>query len=96
MEWGETYTMLEKDGLINVEIIMQEIEEDWLDDDKELEEENPYQNMIINNFEKNNINRSMSQMKQWSFLSNVINFDQYTGNPRDYFKLEKKNHRKNV
>ena len=38
-------------------------------------------------------------MVQRSVLSNVINYVQYNGNPRDYFKLnikalEKKNHRK--
>ena len=33
-------------------MIKQQIEEDRLDKDNEIEEENPYQNMIINNFEK--------------------------------------------
>ena len=44
--------------------------------------------MIINNFEKNNVDRSISQMEQWSVLSNVINYIQYNRNPRDYFKLD--------
>ena len=44
--------------------------------------------MIINNFENNNIDRNISQMEQWSILSNVINYVQYEGNPRDYFKLD--------
>ena len=44
--------------------------------------------MILNNFEKNNIDRNISQMKQWSILSNVINYSQYDRNPRDYFELD--------
>ena len=45
-------------------------------------------NMIINNFEKNNVDRSISQMEQWSILSNIINYVWYNGNPRGYFKLD--------
>ena len=44
--------------------------------------------MIINNFEKNDIDRNISQMEQWSILYNVINYVQYNRNPRDYFKLD--------
>ena len=48
---------------------------------------------------KNNIDRSILQMEQWSILSNVINYFQYNRNLRDYFKLDikallQKNHRK--
>ena len=43
--------------------------------------------MIINKFEKNNIDWNISQMEQWSILSNVISYVQYNGNPRYYFKL---------
>ena len=60
--------------------------------------ENLYQIMIINNFEKNDGNRNISQMDQWSIPSNAINYIQYNRNPRDDFKLdikmlEQKNHR---
>ena len=46
------YEKVEKEGLDNVEMIKQEIKEDKLDKDNELGEENPYQDMIINSFEK--------------------------------------------
>ena len=51
---------------------------------------NPYQNMIINDINKININVDTSQMEQWSTLSNVINYVQYRKNPVDYFKLDVK------
>ena len=80
-------------------MIKQEIENDRLDKDNEIEEEGSYQNMIINNFEKYNVDRNISQMEQRSILSNVINYIQYDRNPSDYFKLNikapgEKNHRK--
>ena len=55
-------------------MIKQEIEEDKLDKDNELGEENPYQDIILNNFEKNDVDRNISQMEQWSILNNVINY----------------------
>ena len=78
---------------------MQEIEEYRSDKGNEIEEQNLYQNMIINNFEKNKVDRNISQMEQWSILSNVINYVQDNGNPRDYFildikALEVRSHRK--
>ena len=37
-----------------------------------------------------NINVNMSQMEQWSILSNAINYVQYDRNPREYYKLDVK------
>ena len=55
--------------------------------------------MIINYFEKINVNINTSQMEQWSILSNVMNYVQYNRNLRDYYKLDVKalkfkNHKK--
>ena len=50
--------------LVNVEIINWEIKEDRLDNDNELEEENQYHDMIINNYEKNDVDRNISQIEQ--------------------------------
>ena len=47
------------------------------------DEENPYQSMIINGFEKINVNIETSQMENWLILSNVINYIQYNRNPAD-------------
>ena len=69
-------------------MIKQEIEGDRLDKDNKLEEENPYQDMIINSFEKNNVDRNVSQMEQWKLLSKVINQVQYNRNLIDYYKLD--------
>ena len=94
------YKKVEQDSLVNVEMIKQEIKDDRLDKDiKNKEEEYPYWNIIINEFDRNNI--ITLQMEQCSMLSNVINYVQYGRNPRDYYKLEVKalgiraeNHRK--
>ena len=40
--------------------------------------------MIVNDFEKINVNVNTSQMEQLSILSNVINCVQYNRNPVDY------------
>ena len=67
------YKKVEQKGIFNVDTIKQEIEENTLnknDIDNE-EEVNPYCNMIINDFDKENI--STTQMEQWSILSNVVN-----------------------
>ena len=53
-------------------MIKQEIKDDRLDKDSDYKgEENPYQNIIINEFDRNDINAS--QIEQWSILSNVVN-----------------------
>ena len=52
------YKKVEKDSLVNVETIKQEIE-DKSDKDNKLGAENPYQNMIINNFEKIDADRNI-------------------------------------
>ena len=54
--------------------------------------------MIINNFEKDNVDSNISLMEQWSIPGNAINYAQYKRNSRDYLKLnikelDEKNHR---
>ena len=61
-------------------MIKQEME-DKLYKDNKLGEEIAYQDMIMNTFEENHI-RNISQMEQWSILSNVIKYIQYNRNPR--------------
>ena len=46
--------------------------------------------MIINDFNRINVNVNTSQMEQWSILSNVINFIRYKRDPIDYYKLDVK------
>ena len=93
------YKKVELGGIVNTETIKQEIKEDKLSKDSinEEEEVNPYHNIIINNIDRENM--ITSQMEQWSILSNVVNYVQYDGNPKDFYDLDieaidHKNHRK--
>ena len=70
------YKKVETGEMINTETIQQEIEEEkqlgQIDDTSE--ETNPYKELIVNNTEK--IEPLMTQMEQWSILSNVLNYVQ--------------------
>ena len=50
------------------------------------EEENPYQNIIINEFYRNDI--ITSQMEQQQIHSNIVKNVQYDRNNRDFYNLE--------
>ena len=91
------YKKVESEGIVNVDTIRQEIEEDKLSKDNIDDEENPYHNIIINNIDRDNA--STSQMEQWSILSNVFNYVQYDRNPTNLYELnikalDQKNHNK--
>ena len=64
--------------MINTDTIQQEIEQEKqlgrIDDTSR--ETNPYKELIVNNAEK--IELLVTQMEQWSILSNVLNFVQYS------------------
>ena len=67
------YKKVDIEGVVNVATIKQEIEEDKLssnniDDD----EVNPCHEIITNKIDKENI--ITLQMKQWSILSNIVNY----------------------
>ena len=53
-------------------------------------EENLYQSIIVNDFEKINVNIITSQMEQWALLSNVGNYIHYNKNHINYYKLDVK------
>ena len=61
-----------------------------LDNNNDNEAENPFQIIIINDFDRINVNGYTSQIEQWLILSNVINYVQYSRNPRDDYKLDVK------
>ena len=63
-----------------------------LDTDVELErmddnsgDKNPYKKLIVNNAGK--IDSALTQIKQWSILSNVINYVQYSENPKNFHSM---------
>ena len=48
-------------------------------------ETNPYKGHIVNNAEK--VEPLMTQTKQWSILSNILNYKQYDRHPKTYHSL---------
>ena len=48
-------------------------------------ETNLYRELIVNNTEK--LEPSMTQMEQWSILSNILNYMQYDKYPKNYHNL---------
>ena len=81
------FKKVELGSLISKETIKEEIdadaELDRVDDDSR--DENPYRELIVNNAGK--AESTSSQMEQWSFLSNVINYVQYSKNPKDFYAM---------
>ena len=71
------YKKVEMGEMINVSIMQQEMEqEEQLSKIDDMSGEiNPYRELIFNNAEK--IEPLMSQMEQWSILSNVLNYIQH-------------------
>ena len=81
------YKKVEYEGVINVDTIKQEIEEDKLSKDNiDYDEINPYHNIIINNIDKENVITSI--MEQWSILSNIFSYMQYDRNPKNFYDLD--------
>ena len=81
------YKKVELGSLINKETIKEEIDLDGelyrVDEDSE--NENRHKELIVNNAIK--IESALSQMEQWSILSNVINYVQYSKNPKDFHAM---------
>ena len=75
------YKKVELGSVINKETMKNEIDLDAELDkvDDESGDKNLYKELIVNNTIKRN--RATSQMEQWSILSNVINYVQYSKNP---------------
>ena len=71
------YKKVEQKGIVNLDTIKQEIEDDRLNKDNIDNEEEviPYHNIIINEFDRENL--ITLQMEQWSILSNIVNYVQY-------------------
>ena len=56
-------------------------------------DEKPYRELIVNNAGK--VENTLSQMEQWSILSNVINYVQYSKNPKNFHAMSIKPVNKN-
>ena len=81
------YKMVELGSLINKNTMKKEIdpdvELDRMDDNSG--DENLYRELIVNNAGK--IENTLSQMEQWSILSNIINCVQYSKNPKNFHAM---------
>ena len=69
------YKKVETGNIIRVDTIKQEMDQDLDRIDDTNEKINPYHEIIVNKAERDNT--ILSQMKQWSILSNVVNNIQY-------------------
>ena len=70
------YKKVELGETINIDTTQQEVEqEEQLNKIDTCGETNPYREVIVNNAEK--IEPLMTQMEQWSILSNVLNYIQH-------------------
>ena len=81
------YKRVELGSLINKETIKEKIDSDTELDriDDNTGDKNPYRELIVNNASK--IECTLSQMEQWSILSNLINYVQYSKNPKDFHMM---------
>ena len=81
------YRETESDEMINTETLQQELEHkkqlNKIDDTNG--DTNPYKELIVNNAEK--IEPLLTQMEQWSILSNTINYIQYDKHPKNFHNL---------
>ena len=81
------YRKVESGNLINKNMMRQEINQDIeLDQmDDTSGDENPYRELIVNNTDE--IETTISQMEQWSILSNVKNYVQYDKHPKNIYTI---------
>ena len=72
------YKKIEMGEMINTDTIQHEIEQEKqlnrIDDENG--EINPYRELVVNNTEK--MESPMTQMEQWSILSNILNYVQHS------------------
>ena len=89
------YKKVELGKLINKNTMKEEIDPDMELDrmDNNSGDENPYRELIVNNAGK--IENTLSHMEQWSILSNVINYVQYSRSPKNFHVMSIKPINKN-
>ena len=96
MIWADyIYRKVELGSLINKNTMEEEIHEDIELDkmDNTSGDENPYRELIVNNAGK--IENTLSQMEQWSILSNIINYVQYGKNLKNFHVMSSKSTNRN-
>ena len=48
-------------------------------------DKNPYKELIVNNASK--VDSALTQIEQWPILSNIINYVQYSKNPKNFHPM---------
>ena len=84
------YRKVELVSLFFKNTVRQELDQD-IELDKIVDtsgDEDPYRELIVNNTGK--IETTLSQMEQWSILSNVITYVQYNKNPKNFHTMSVK------
>ena len=81
------YKKVELGSLINKDTIKEEIDSDAELDkiDDNSGDENPYRELIVNHASK--VENTLSQMEQWSILSNVTNCVWYSNTPKNFHNV---------
>ena len=75
------YKKIETEKILSIDTIKQEVETDRLGKiDNNNGKINPYHEIIKNKVEKDDT--IISQMKEWSILSNIVNYKQYDRHPK--------------
>ena len=89
------YRKVELGSLINKNTMKQEIDQDVELDkmDNTSGDKSLYRELIVNN--AGNIQNTLSQMEQWSILSNVITYAQCDKNPKNFHVMSIKSANKN-
>ena len=81
------YKKTESGEMINTNTLQQELEHKGRLNkrDDTSGDTNPYKEMIVNNAEK--IEPLLSEMEQWSILSNTLNYIEYDKHPKNFHNL---------
>ena len=53
--------------------------------DNNSKDENPYKELILNNASR--VDNALTQIEQWSILGNIINYVQYSKNPKNFHSM---------
>ena len=81
------YIRVELGSLINKNTIKEELDTDVelkrMDDNST--DEKPHKKLIVNNASK--VDSALTPIEQWSILSNVINYVQYSKNPMNFHSM---------
>ena len=81
------YKKVELGSLINKNTVKEELDADVelerMDDN--IREKNPYKELIVNNASK--VDSALTHLEQWQILSNIINYVQYSKNPKNFHSM---------